>query len=95
MARPLRIEFVGALYHVTARGGREPIYEEEDRARLLGILGEVVARWRWRCYAYCLMDNHYHLVVETPEGNLSKGMRQTCSGGGRPRRLRRLKLPMR
>ncbi len=78
MARPLRIEFAGALYHVTARGDRqEPIYEdEEDRARFLGILGEVVARWGWRCYAYCLMDNHYHLVVETPEGNLSKGMRQ-------------------
>ncbi len=78
MARPLRIEFAGALYHVTARGDRrEPIYEdEEDRERFLGILGEVVARWRWRCYGYCLMDNHYHVVVETPEGNLSKGMRQ-------------------
>ncbi len=78
MARPLRIEFAGALYHVKARGDRrEPIYEdEEDRERFLGILGEVVERWRWLCHAYCLMDNHYHLVVETPEGNLSKGMRQ-------------------
>ncbi len=78
MARPLRIEFAGALCHLTARGDRrEGIYEDEkDRERFLGILGKVVERWRWLCYGYCLMDNHYHLVVETPEGNLSKGMRQ-------------------
>jgi REP element-mobilizing transposase RayT len=78
MARPLRIEFAGALYHVTARGDRrEPIYDEdEDRRAYLDILGDVVEQFDWRCHAYCLMDNHYHLVVETPEGNLSKGMRQ-------------------
>ncbi len=78
MARPLRIEFAGAFYHVTTRGDRrEPIYGDEgDRERFLGILGEVVARWRWLCFGYCLIDNHYHVVVETAEGNLSKGMRQ-------------------
>ncbi len=78
MARPLRIEFAGALYHVTARGDRqESIYEDaEDRERFLELLGTVVEGSRWLCYAYCLMDNHYHLVVETPAGNLSKGMRQ-------------------
>lgn len=78
MARPLRIEFAGALYHVTARGDRrEPIYDDdEDRRAYLDILGEVVEDFNWICHAYCLMGNHYHLVVETPDGNLSKGMRQ-------------------
>ncbi len=78
MARPLRIEFEGALYHVTARGDRlEPIYEDdEDRVCFLRVLGEVVEQFHWICHAYCLMTNHYHLVVETPDGNLSKGMRQ-------------------
>ncbi|MBI2987988.1 MAG: transposase [Deltaproteobacteria bacterium] len=77
MARPLRIEFAGALYHVTSRGDRqEAIYEDdEDRLAYLEILGDVVKRFGWRCYAYCLMENHYHLVIETTEGNLSKGMR--------------------
>jgi putative transposase len=78
MARPLRIEFPGALYHVTSRGDRrEPIFDDdEDREMFLAVLGEVVDRFNWRCHAYCLMGNHYHLVVETVEGNLSKGMRQ-------------------
>lgn len=77
MARPLRIEFAGALYHVTSRGDRrEPIFEEdEDHQVFLKILKEVVKRFNWICHAYCLMTNRYHLVVETPEGNLSKGMR--------------------
>lgn len=78
MTRPLRIEFPGALYHVTSRGDRgEPIFEdEEDRLMFLKVLAEVVKRFNWLCHAYCLMTNHYHLVVETPDGNLSKGMRQ-------------------
>ncbi len=78
MARPLRIEFDGALYHVTARGDRrEAIYEDDaDRERFLETLGAVVDVFNWRCHAYCLMTNHYHLVVETPDGNLAKGMRQ-------------------
>ena len=78
MSRPLRIEFAGALYHVTSRGNerREIFFSEEDRAAFLSILGEVVGRFTWRCHAYCLMTNHYHLLVETPDANLSKGMRQ-------------------
>jgi len=78
MARPLRIEFPGALYHVTARGDRqEPIYEDDnDRKVFLDLLGKVIVEWNWICHVYCLMGNHYHLVVETPDGNLSKGMRQ-------------------
>jgi putative transposase len=77
MARPLRIEFAGALYHLTSRGDRrEAIYEDdEDRQRFLDVLAEVVERYNWICHAYCLMTNHYHLVAETVEGNLSQGMR--------------------
>ena len=78
MSRPLRIEFDGALYHVTSRGDRkEPIYDDDlDRIRFLEILGEVASTCNWLCHAYCLMGNHYHLVIETPSGNLSRGMRQ-------------------
>ena len=78
MARPLRIEYPGALYHITSRGDRrEAIYlDDEDRRRFLELLGEVCHRFRWRIHAYCLMSNHYHLVAETLEGNLSRGMRQ-------------------
>jgi putative transposase len=78
MARSIRIEFSGALYHVTSRGDRrESIYEDDqDRERFLEIIGQVVKDSNWICHAYCLMTNHYHLVIETPDGNLSKGMRQ-------------------
>jgi len=78
MARPLRVEFDGAIYHVTSRGNaREDIFDDDgDRKAFLETLGKVVNRFNWLCHAYCLMDNHYHLVIETPEGNLSKGMRQ-------------------
>lgn len=78
MARPLRIEFAGALYHLTSRGDRrEAIFEDDaDREAFLGVLAEVVERYHWICHAFCLMTNHYHLVVETMDGNLSQGMRQ-------------------
>ncbi len=78
MARPLRIEFSGAIYHVTSRGNaRKDIYlDDTDRAMFLGVLAEVISRFKWRCHAYCLMGNHYHLLIETAEPNLSKGMRQ-------------------
>lgn len=78
MARPLRVEFPGALYHITSRGnaGQSIFLDDEDRLTFLDILAEVVERYRFRCYGYCLMDNHYHLLVETPEANLSRGMRQ-------------------
>ena len=78
MARPLGIEYAGALYHVTSRGDRrEDIYlDDEDRRVWLEIMGLVCQRFNWRCHAWCLMDNHYHLVIETIEGNLARGMRQ-------------------
>src|SRR5574337_302848 len=82
MARPVRLEFGGALYHVTARGDRrEAIYEDDaDREHFLEVLGAVVGQFNWCCHAYCLMSNHYHLVIATPDGNLSKGMRQLNGG---------------
>ena len=78
MARPSRIEFAGALYHVTSRGdGREAIFlSDDDRRLFLDGLSAVVRDCNGAVHAYCLMDNHYHLLVETPDGNLSQGMRQ-------------------
>jgi REP element-mobilizing transposase RayT len=78
MSRPLRIEYPGALYHVTARGNaRESIFRNDvDRKTFLVVLGKIVERYNWLCHAYCLMGNHYHLMIETPDGNLSQGMRQ-------------------
>ena len=78
MTRPLRIEYDGALYHVTSRGNaKKPIFKDEvDRRVFLDTLHKVNQRYNWLCHAYCLMNNHYHLVIETPDGNLSRGMRQ-------------------
>ena len=78
MARPLRIEYEGAVYHITSRGNaRQGIFlDDEDRTTFLKILGDVVERYNWICYAYCLMANHYHLLIETPDANLSRGMQQ-------------------
>ena len=78
MARPLRIEFPNALYHITSRGDRrEAIYrDDEDRRQWLKILGEVCECSNWVIHGYCQMTNHYHLLAETIDGNLSRGMRQ-------------------
>jgi REP element-mobilizing transposase RayT len=77
MTRPLRLEFEGALYHVTSRGDRrEPIFEDnEDRREWLGVLAEALDRFHATAYAYCLMDNHYHVVMQTQRPNLSRLMR--------------------
>ncbi len=77
MARPLRIEYEGALYHVFSRGNaRADIYLNNlDRLRFIELLGKVCNRFNWLCHAFCLMGNHYHLLIETPEPNLSQGMR--------------------
>jgi len=78
MARPLRIEYPGAAYHITSRGNaRQDIFlDSKDREFFLNTLAEVVDEFNWLCHAYCLMDNHYHLLLETPDANLSRGMRQ-------------------
>jgi len=78
MARPLRIEFDGAVYHLTSRGnGGDTVFRTDlDRKSFLDTLSHVTQGFNWVCHAYCLMGNHYHLLVETPDGNLSTGMRQ-------------------
>lgn len=78
MARPLRIEFPGALYHVTTRGNEQKaiVRDDFDRAAWVATLAHVGGRFGWRCLAWCLMDNHFHLVLETPKANLARGMRQ-------------------
>ncbi len=78
MARPLRIEFPGAIYHVTSRGDRrEAIFEDDvDRDIFLAALGQALVRFDAVALAYCLMDNHYHLVIHTRRANLSKLMQQ-------------------
>jgi putative transposase len=76
MARPLRLEFPGALYHITARGNeRKPIVRDDvDRELWLQCLERVFFRFGWVVYAFCLMGNHFHLLVETPVPNLARGI---------------------
>lgn len=77
MSRPLRLDFPGAFHHVTARGNaRDTVYRDNtDRTLFLGALERAVERFGWCVLAHCLMGNHYHLLVETPQANLSRGMR--------------------
>lgn len=81
MARPLRIELAGGIHHVTARGNaKQPIYVDDlDHRRFLATLERVLARYNWRCLGYCLMVNHYHLLVQTLRPNLADGMRELNS----------------
>lgn len=77
MTRPLRLEFAGALYHITSRGDRrEPIFDDDDdRNAWLSVLAEALDRFHATAYAYCLMGNHYHVVLQTHRANLSRLMR--------------------
>src|SRR5262245_9011019 len=77
MARKLRIQYPGAIYHIMNRGDRrEPIFQDDfDRERFLETLGEVCGKTGWKVLGYCLMMNHFHLVVETPMPNLVAGMK--------------------
>jgi len=77
MARKPRIEIADVIYHVTTRAvDKQPIFDivQGDREFFLVLVEHVVARYRWRLHAYCLMGNHFHLVVETPDANLASGM---------------------
>jgi len=78
MARPLRIEYPGACYHITSRGNaQQAIFRDDgDRAALLAILAATVKQFGWDLFAYCLMGNHYHFLLATPQPNLSRGMKQ-------------------
>ena len=77
MPRPLRIEYAEARYHLMSRGDRrENIFaDDEDRKQFLALLGKACAKTGWEVHAYCLMSNHWHAVVETPQPNLAAGMR--------------------
>jgi len=77
MARPLRIEYPGAVYHVMNRGSsRQKVFvERRDYEAFLHTIGELHHRWRVEIFAYCLMGNHYHVCLRTPEGNLARVMR--------------------
>ena len=76
MARPLRITYPGAFYHVTSRGNEQkPVFKSiKDRTKFLEYLKSATERYSAVIHAYCLMDNHYHLLLETPSGNLSRIM---------------------
>ena len=82
MARKLRLQYEGAIYHVTVRGnGRRRIFlEDANRERLLWRLAESCDLYEVRLYMYCLMDNHFHLLVETPRGNISRFMQSVLTG---------------
>ena len=77
MARKLRIEYAGAVYHVMNRGDRrEAVFEDDqDRQRFLETVAEACQKTSWQVHAYCLMSNHFHLVIETPQPNLVAGMK--------------------
>jgi putative transposase len=81
MARPIRIEFTGALYYITARvDQQEDIFlSDQDRVSFLNIIKNTADRFNGLIYAHFLMNNHYHLLIETPDSNLSKGMHQLNS----------------
>lgn len=77
MTRPLRVEYEGAAYHITSRGNaQQKIFLADcDREAFFNALAASIERFAWICHAYCLMPDHYHLVIETPQANLSDGMR--------------------
>lgn len=81
MSRPLRIQYEGAMYHVMNRGAcRQPIFSSnKHREIFLELLAEIVQIFKIEIHAYCLMDNHYHLLIQTPFANLSKAMRHLNS----------------
>ena len=82
MPRAMRADYAGAFHHVTNRGnhGAEVFRGDEDRRGFLAQLAAVIARQGWRCHGYCLMDNHYHLLLETPDANLARGMQWFAAG---------------
>ena len=84
MARQLRVEYPGAIYHVTIRSnGKESLFKTDgDRKYLLARIGEAADRYQARVYLFCLMSNHFHLVVETPRGNLNRFMHSILTGYG-------------
>jgi putative transposase len=85
LTRPLRNEEIGGIYHVTARGndGQSIVADDADRELWLTYLARSVRRYAWTCLAYCLMTNHFHLVVQISQGGLSRGMQELNAGFAR------------
>jgi len=81
MPRAPRVQAAGAIYHVTTRGNRKQdiFIDTDDRARFLQLVQQAVDRFGWLCHAYCLMTNHYHLLVQTREADISQGMHRLNS----------------
>jgi putative transposase len=81
VGRELRTEFEGAMHHVMSRGtaGARLFLDDRDREMFLRLVARVVRRYGWRCHAYCLLSTHYHLLIETPQANLARGMRDLNS----------------
>jgi REP element-mobilizing transposase RayT len=79
--RPHRLQIAGGIYHLTSRGNRRQriFLDDQDRRMFLSIAETAAQRRGWRCFAYCLMHNHYHLLVETPAADLSPGMQEINS----------------
>jgi REP-associated tyrosine transposase len=76
MPRPPRIQVAGGVYHVTMRGNNRArvVFDDDDRNVFIATLASARRRYGWRVHSYCLMDNHYHLLLETPEANIAAGM---------------------
>ena len=97
MPRQLRLQYAGAIYHVMSRGyRREAIFRDDrDRREFLEMLGEACGKTGWQVHAWCLMGNHFHAVVETPEPNLVEGMKWLLGKySGRFNRRHRLAGPV-
>jgi putative transposase len=81
MPRAPRLQVAGGVYHVISRGNRRQtvFHDDTDYACFIELLETVVRRYGWRCHGYCLMPNHFHLLIETPEPNISEGMQRLNS----------------
>ncbi|MFH1728473.1 MAG: transposase, partial [Pseudomonadota bacterium] len=81
MPRPPRIEYDGAWYHLMNRGGsrKNIFHDDNDKNYFLKLLEEVKEQWNFQCHGYCLMSNHYHLLIHTPNSGLSESMRHLSS----------------
>ena len=86
MARKLRVQYEGAIYHLINRGDRREVIfkDDKDRELFLETLGQASEKTDWQVHAYCLMPNHFHFVIETPKANLVAGMKSTPLTEKRP-----------
>ena len=90
MVRPLRVEFADGIYHLTSRGNarREIVADDVDRDKWVELLQRSVEQHRWRVFGLGLLSNHYHIFLQTPEPNLSKGMQHLTTAASRAMSMR-------